>query len=263
MNSDADLGENTAQKVTRYLAGQTKNRSAFDLVPFYAVDDYQNYVCQNGNPSCVTTKINQGLHVETIKKAIQNCTTGSEFYQKNQQVSPKRDYQTPSAPVSNKMASSIDIGPRGMEGISFGDVYVSPNVIGKTFKHTDGIETTIAVGASDIYNGGVVSQITKTKTIVLTGQNGNESQSVNIGKSQVIEEKIGTCFASRIVQEQQIGTNNLNQMTNTQSIITEKHFDTEKCLGNPARILVGSAAATMLGPAVLVPLVPLIEASAY
>ncbi len=74
---DQYLADKTKNTVTEWLAD--KRVISFDLVPMYARDDYEQYVCTRGTPSgCASSKMSGDIHEAKIKKALQDIAKPCE-----------------------------------------------------------------------------------------------------------------------------------------------------------------------------------------
>jgi hypothetical protein len=65
------LGEKTAQTIVDSL-GQGDIKSNYDIVPLYAVNDFQELMCKDDNksPLCIVTKMSSDIHYQCIKAAL-------------------------------------------------------------------------------------------------------------------------------------------------------------------------------------------------
>lgn len=150
---------------------------------------------------------------------------------------------------SKKSRSKIVTSKKGISITAPNGAYVSPGSIGFSVPFgNDKTSTRHAISASDVYPGGI-NYITSISTESLPIDEGSTIRhSVQPIASRIIHEDVGGCFANRTTEHKIL--NSAGSVT--QTISKEHHFNTEGCLGNPARALVGSA-VIMLAPQITLP----------
>lgn len=150
---------------------------------------------------------------------------------------------TNSIPATNENHNHIrtNISRNGHVSISSNGMRMSTNgTVGVTYTTSDGTTITRGVRASDIYDG-IAYETTVSRPVTNTSETTTRLSS-QLGSDNVISENVGACFASRTIEQRRVDDNG----THHETLITQEHFNTEGCMGNPLRAGFVATVTTML-----------------
>jgi fluoride ion exporter CrcB/FEX len=156
---------------------------------------------------------------------------------------------------NHQTKSKIVLSRNGMSLGLNGFNVATTGAVGATKTHNDGSSTGVGAVASDIFVGGVATIVRQTSAPTSSNPTNSIWVKDSVLGKVTTHETVGVCLASRTTQFQQ-----MDALTGSTVQVVEKqeHFNVEGCLGDPAKIFVGTAAVLMTGgTAVLVaPFVP-------